>query len=417
MNRRLFTLAATAAATVSLSFASAASPAQQLLDEVGQALQSRYGGLSTVDLKNLVGVARTDLEQACGDAGEACSVEKAYPVINKAIEKLGDEHTYFMTPDAFADFRARSSGGSRLQYGVKLGNLQGSSEQVVTDVIAGSPADIAGLKRGDRLVTIDGTPYTYDLLRDSRTKGSPIRLEAKRGDQNVTFTIQASVTSTVDLPKLSFVGSVAVLRISTFLTGNDPVTGANVGQTVHNLVREAQRKNASAIVVDLRDNGGGSLAECDYSVSAFVPTFTRVAQTADGSVPTTVARGVIRTAGRARGGIDQAALWTGPLAVLVNKTSASCSEFFAREIQYANRGAIIGEVTAGVGNTATNVIPLSNGAAISVTTLHYAKPDGTPYQQRVTPDVAATDDFELLARGTDVMLQKGLEQLGVSALR
>lgn len=417
MNRRLLALAATAAATVSLSFASAASPAHRLLDEVGLTLQSRYGGLSTADLKNLVETARTDLDRACGDAADACAVDKAYPVINKVVDQLGDEHTYFMTPDAYADFRARSSGGSRLQYGVKLGNLQGSSEQVVTDVITGSPADLAGMKRGDRLVKIDGQPYTYDLLRASRTKGSPIRLEAKRGDELLNFTIQASVTSTVDLPKLSFVGSVAVLRIPTFLTGNDPETGANVGQTVHNLVREAQRRNVTGVIVDLRDNGGGSLAECDYSVSAFVPSFTRVAQTADGSVPTTVSRGVIRMAGRTRGGINQPALWEGPLAVLVNKTSASCSEFFAREVQYANRGPVIGETTAGVGNTATNVIPLSNGAAISVTTLHYAKPDGSPYLERVTPDVTASDDFDLLARGTDVMLQKGIEQLRASAVR
>ncbi|WP_027481844.1 S41 family peptidase [Deinococcus pimensis] len=406
MTSRLLALAA-ATASLSLSAASATSPAQTVFNEVADLVRTQYGGLSTVDRPALIAGAQKDLDAACQSAGETCAFNVAWPIIDKLVSNLGDEHSFFQRPEAFGDFKARSSGGSRLQYGIKLANLA-DGQQVVTEIVPGSSAEEVGIRRGDRLVKLDGQKYTYDLLRESRSKGSPITLEAVRGDQTLSFRITARVSTTRDLPRIEYVNDVAVIRIPTF------IAGGGVAQGVHDLVREAKAKAVRGILVDLRDNGGGDLRECDLSISAFVPSFTRVARTSGGDEPTTVAGGAYRSGRRFMAGVRDPQRWDGPMAVLVNKASASCSEFFAREIQYAKRGPIVGEATAGVGNTATLVYPLSGDAALQLTTVNYGKPDGSAYPTRVTPEIAGSDDYELLARGTDVLLQKGIEAVRAS---
>lgn len=406
MPRRMLALAATA----SLSFALAASPAQTLFDEVSDLLRTEYGGTSTVNRESLIRKFQTELDTACAPQGESCGYNVAWPIVEKEIEELGDDHSFFQRPEAFSDFQARASGGSRLQYGIKLGNLTGG-QQIVTEVVPGSAAADVDLRRGDRLVKLDGQPYTYDLLRESRSKGGPITLEVTRGDQTLNVRITARVSTTRDLPRVEYKGDVAVIRIPTFLTGG------GVAQGVHDLVREIKETRANTVrgvIVDLRDNGGGDLRECDLAISAFVPSFTRVARTSGPREITTVAGGTYRSGARFMAGVRNPQRWDGPMAVLVNRTSASCSEFFAREVQFAKRGPIVGEATAGVGNTATRVFGLPGEAALQLTTVNYVKPDGSAYPARITPEVAGSDDFELLARGTDVLLQKGIEAMNAS---
>ena len=389
---------------VLLSFAGAASPAQTVFDQVAQLLQTRYGGLSTVNRATLVAQYQDKLTTACAGDKEGCKADVAYPLLEQEVADLKDAHSFFEKPESYDDFKARQSGAARLQYGIKLGNLDGG-DQVITGVIPGSAASDAGLRRGDRLVTIDGQKYTYDALKASRAKGAPISLGVKRGDTSLSVTLQARESSSSDLPRLEAQGNVGVLSIPSFLSGGE------VAQKVHDLVREAQNEGLRGLVVDLRDDPGGDLGECDLSISAFVPSFTRVARSVGGDSPTVVTSGLIRNGRNVYQGVNAPAFWNGPLSVLVNKSSASCSEFFAREIQYAKRGQIIGETTAGVGNTATIVFPLDADAALQLTTTHYVKPDGTPYAERVTPDVFVTDDLEQLGRGQDVLLQKALAVL------
>lgn len=400
----------------------ASSPAQLVFNRVNQLIETNYGGLSTVDRVALAAEYQKRLDAVCNGAAD-CAEAKAYPVIQAEVTALGDEHTFFQTPEDYKEFSASASGGNRLQFGVKLARLDGEN-RVVTEVVPGSAAEEGGLRRGDLLLTIDGAPYTFNGLKAAKEGGKPTVLGLTRQGTGLTLTLTSRESSTRDLPRLSYVpasapaagaaatsttagSEVAVLRIPTFLSGG------GVAQRVHDLVGQAQRRGASGMIVDLRGNGGGSLYECDSGVSAFVPSLTRVARSVDGNARTVVSRGTRLEDGRIAGSVRNPKLWTGPLAVLVDGGSASCSEFFAYEIQYAGRGPVIGETTAGVGNTATRIFEVGDGA-LQLTMLNYAKPDGTPYPTRITPDqpfAQGEEQIRALTQGRDALLDDGVRAL------
>ncbi|WP_424950869.1 S41 family peptidase [Deinococcus sp.] len=382
---------------------SGSSSAQRLFGQVNALLLRQYGGLSPVDRTQLARDYQARLDAACQATGADCTRETAYPVIEAEIDALKDDHSFFERPDEYQSFVAEATGGSRLQFGVRLAQLDGES-RVVTAVIPGSAAADADLRRGDVLKTIGAQPYTYDALKKAREAGAPVTLGVQRGTGTLNVTLTSRDSSTRDLPHLNRVGGVDVIVIPTFLAGG------GVADKVHALVAQANREHASGIVVDLRGNPGGNLSECDESASAFVPNFSRLSRSESGDTRTVVSMGTRLEDGRTSDAVEVPAFWTGPLSVVVDKNSASCSEFFAFEIQYARRGPVVGEPTAGVGNTATQVFPLGD-AALQLTVINYIKPDGTPYPTNVKPDVPGQDDIQRLTQGEDVLLNAAIQAL------
>ncbi len=403
--------AATKTTSNSASQSRAVSPAQQLFNAVNRLVQNNYGGLSAVDRVALTQEYQQRLNAVCGSDLPRCPLEKAFPVIQAEISALGDEHSFFQTPEDFEDFVTSATGGERKQFGVKLAELDGEN-RVVLEVVPQSAAEDAGLRRGDVLQTLDGQAYTYDALRQARIDGRQIQLGLDRAGQRLSLSLVPRESSTRDLPRLSYLGAareVAVIRIPTFLAGG------GVAQKVHDLVAQARADHAGGILIDLRGDSGGSLTECDGAVSAFVPEFARISRTAEGDVQTRVSGGVRVEGDQVRGSsVKNPQLWTGPVAVLVDQRSASCSEFFAYEIQYSRRGPVLGEDTAGVANTATRVFETPGDTALQLTITNYVKPDGTPYPVRVTPDethVQTEDDLRRLTRGEDTLLNLGVQAL------
>ncbi|GGK37668.1 protease [Deinococcus malanensis] len=391
--------------------AQAVSPAQVVFDQANILLVEEYGGLSTVDRVALRDEYQARLNAVCAAVMATCPASKAYPVLEAQFTALADKHSFFQTPDDYKEFVTSATGGNRRQFGVKLAPLDGQN-RVVLEVVPESAAAEAGLQRGDVLQTLNSQPYRYDALRAARLSGQTITLGLTRAGQPLTLSITARESSTRDLPRLSYLtvggAQVGVLRIPTFLAGG------GVAQRVHDLVAQAQAAGAQGMVVDLRGNGGGSLVECDNSVSAFVPSLTRVARSARGNTRTEVRQGARFESGRVVGAVRNPQLWTGAVAVLVDDGSASCSEFFAYEVQYAKRGPVLGEETAGVGNTATRVFEVGE-AAVQLTILNYVKPEGTPYPLLVRPDEAHVQgeaEVRLLTQGVDKLLNAAVTALG-----
>lgn len=397
------------------------SPAQQAFDQVASRLSENYAGLSAANRPALIAEYQARLDAVCQAQAQKCSAERAYPVIEAELTALGDPHTFLHWPDEYGDFVSSAVGGERLQFGFKLAELDGE-RRLVMEVVPGSAAERAGLQRGDVLRELNGQPYTYSAVTEAREANQFIHLGVERGSEHLNVTLRAARSASLDLPRLSWVdragqpaaakskGAVALLRIPTFLSGGE------VADRVHGAVAQANARHAAGLVVDLRGNSGGSLQECDLAVSAFVPEFRRVAQGARSQTVTRVKAGRRWEGQTLTGRVESPQRWRGPLAVLVDGGSASCAEFFAYEVQYAGAGQVIGAATAGVGNTATRVYPLTGGGGLQMTVLHYLKPDGVAYPLQVQPDAPAAGGeafARALAQGRDLGLEAAVAALAL----
>ncbi|WP_299429610.1 S41 family peptidase, partial [uncultured Meiothermus sp.] len=347
----------------------------------------------------------------------ACPTNKALPLIHSLIAKIGDRHTRYFTPEDYAEIQRRLAGTSSSgpQLGVQLQVVPGLEGLLVVEVSAETPAEEAGLRRGDRILAVNGVPLPQteaersSFLRDRLAGGELLSLTIQRTQQRFELQVRPRVISLRQLPSLSLrPDGVAVLRIPSFSGFQQ------VGPRVHELVRQAQAAGARAMVVDLRNNGGGQLSECLVGAGAFVEETYRRLQDNLRSSEQGFRAGYyyLRYGGRDHPQFTvQAAHWTAPVVVLVNERTASCAEYFTFDLQEGRQAKVIGLPTAGVGNTATRFLRLSDGSGLQVTTSKAQRRDGSFYPDRVTPSVSFSDDWQALAEGRDAMLEKALELL------
>lgn len=404
-----------------------ASPAQDLFDQAAFYLRFYYGGWSTVDREGLADKYQPELDQACAAEKDTCAYDKARPVVEKMIAEVKDGHTYLVSPQQYQD-AARSQAGlgsSALRIGISSQPIDDGNERLIIDVVENGPAEAAGFQRGDRITQVNGVALKSMSKEDAAasitkavTTGQPVRLTVVRGGtQTLEFSVTGKVFETARMPSLKLrPDGIAILRIPDF------EAYGKVGARTHELVREAQAKGAKALIVDLRNNGGGS--DTVATTGAFVRDFTVISESpmerterglrsADGSVYTKdlkTNREVVNLK------IPNATVWTGPLVVLVNQYSASASEYLASAVQAAKVGTVVGETTAGVGNTSTFPRPLVDGSALYVTIVRSMQKDGKPFPASVKPDVEVKDDLTELGRtGRDLPLEKALELLATKS--
>src|SRR5690606_6060662 len=154
---------------------------------------------------------------------------------------------------------------------------------------------------------------------------------------------------------------------------------------------ELKKEGVSGVVVDLRRNGGGSLSEANALAGLFISRGATVqVRDAEGN-------------NMVQGDTDPRVVYDGPLAVLVNRLSASASEIFAGAIQDYQRGIVVGGQTFGKG-TVQELIPMSEGQ-IKITRAKFYRISGESTQPKgVAPDIVFPDLYDVA------------EDLGESAL-
>jgi len=150
------------------------------------------------------------------------------------------------------------------------------------------------------------------------------------------------------------------------------------------LLEELKEEGVDGVVVDLRNNGGGSLGEANQLVGLFIET---------GATVQIRYSGVRNGFTRPFGDNDPEVAYTGPLAVLVNRTSASASEIFAGAIQDYQRGIVLGGQTFGKG-TVQEIIPMDYGQ-VKLTRSKFYRISGESTQHRgVIPDITFPDFYD-----------------------
>ncbi len=298
--------------------------------------------------------------------------------IGAVLQRDDDEMTVIRTivPGGPADLSGKLKVGDRI-----VGVGQGKSG-ALTDVIGWRIDDVVALIRGpkDSHVRLDVLPAAASL------DGKHELVQLAR--QKVKLEEQAAKQSVIEIGTGNSARRIGVITLPTFYQDfegrrRDEADYRSATRDVQKLLAELKQQNVAGLVIDLRDNGGGSLTEAIELTGLFIDEGP-VVQVKDAGQRVQV-----------EGDPTRGIAWDGPLAVLVNRASASASEIFAAAIQDYGRGLIIGEPTFGKG-TVQNLVDLDMFARgeqpglcqLKMTIAQFFRIDGGSTQHKgVTPDV------------------------------
>ena len=307
-----------------------------------------------------------------------------------------DAHSTFLDEAALADLSEQTR-GRFAGVGIELGFLDGWVKVVAP--VDGSPAALAGLAAGDTLIAIDGESLKGKSLAESvhalrGDVGTQVQVQVRRDDDTTpSFTLTRAFVNLVSVRARSIEQGYGYVRISHF----QETTGSELERAIGKVLEE----NGGALdglVLDLRNNPGGVLQASVAVADAFL-TSGLIVYT-EGRQASTHLR--FRASGRDLIG-------GAPLAVLINKGSASASEIVAGALQDHARAVIVGMPSYGKGSVQT-VLPLEHDRAVKLTTAHYFTPKGRSIQhQGITPDVVI--DAPRVSLEGDVLLAEALKYL------
>ncbi|MDA0700321.1 MAG: S41 family peptidase, partial [bacterium] len=294
--------------------------------------------------------------------------------ITGMLEAVGDPYTYYLEPRSAAR-EAQDRSGSFEGIGAVLTpyNRQTGRGVEILNVYRDGPAFGAGVRRGDIFLEVDGvdvsefnTTEVVDLVRGPG--GTTVRISFLRpGEPDpVRFEIVRATIEIVNVSSTLVDGDIGYVHISSF--GNQRV----FDQMVEALSR-LQLEGARSYVLDLRDNPGGLLTQGILVADEFL---------AAGDIVFQRARGVTQRLAAA----DASGLVDMPLAVLVNRNSASASEIVAGALQDNARALIVGERTFGKG-VAQSVVSLADGGQLAYTSFEWLTPD----RRSISPDGIVPD--------------------------
>lgn len=239
------------------------------------------------------------------------------------------------------------------------------SNVIINEPYANSPARKAGLRCGDEIVEIDGTPTKNLKIKEStdRMKGKPgttVVFTVKKGLTGETVKIPV-VRERIHMPDVEYAG---MLDDTTGYILQSGFT-ENVSAEIRAKVLQLKKQGMKRLVFDLRGNGGGLMGEAINIVSLFVPKGTLVVSskgnTADSYVEYRTKTDPIDT--------------ELPIIVMINSGSASASEIVAGAIQDHDRGVIIGTRSYGKG-LVQSIRPLAYNGQMKITTAKYYTPSG-----------------------------------------
>jgi carboxyl-terminal processing protease len=321
-----------------------------------------------------------------------------YGSIDGLTAAIGDTgHTRFLSPQDRAAEQTSLSGSI---FGVGAIMTTESGGAVIQSVIPGGPADRAGLRSGDHVLAVDGTPTDGQDLQTvvSRIRGAvdtTVNLTILHQGESSPIVVSI-VRAKVVVPAVSWAlapgTTIADLRLEEFSTGS--------GKEVRNAIASARAAGAKAIVLDLRGNPGGYVPEVVAIASEFIGHGLVYQQRDRTGKTTTVA---VKGGGTAT---------TIPLAVLIDHGSASAAEILAGALQDAKRGQLVGRTTFGTG-TVLKMFPLADGSALFVGTIEWLTRDGRQiWKHGVVPDIGL-DSNPLGRIVTPFTLQK-LDAAGLS---
>jgi len=309
--------------------------------------------------------------------------------LNSFISVFRDPHTYLMPVAMFKEVVSRADNRST-SLGVFLGRQKG--HYVARKVMEGSPAEKAGIKKGDTIMSINGMKISgllqarvNELLKGE--VGEKTKIHVKRGSDMTRYTLVRTemIVPTVSTRVLEGIKPVGVLTINKFAKESCALTK----EAIVNL----NKVDVRGLLLDLRDNPGGQMEEASCIASLFVGSHKKIFELRYLD-PT-------RKSEEYYGSEDK--IFDKPVAVLVNASSASASEIVAGSLRDLNRAVLVGERTFGKGSFQEGELWSQNKkVALFETKGFYYLPSGrSPQMEGLDPDVKVSFDEIIVGREED----------------
>ena len=386
-----------AAITVSLTYSYAMNRFNDKVADVNKR-QAMYTKLSEIDQK-----ARQDYIGQIGETELNDGIAAGY------IAGLGDAGAKYMSAEKYKNYLSSTS---KKSVGVGIRTIQDADGNMeVIEVLPNSAAAKFGLQKGDVIVSIDGKEvirltYGEAVNRLDGTVGTTVKLGVLRSvtenEQTSTQKLDVTVTRAeyqrITVTSSVINGNVGYISISEFQNSTkDQFVSA---------INSLTEKKVVGLVVDLRNNSGGSAEVMASVLDEFLPAGSSVSYV-DKNGKTTVEYS------SKSGEVNL------PISLVVNSSTYGAAEIFAADIKDYKKGKLVGEKTAGYG-TKDEVIPLSDGSAIQISVGYYTRIDGKSFNGvGVDVDMAVQmtqEKKDLLLRRSLSALEDPQLQTAVSAL-
>lgn len=313
---------------------------------------------------------------------------------------VGDPYTQYLpkeTADGYIDGNYQSQTG----IGIRASYSDDPVGVYVGYVYPNSPANKAGLEKGDVITAVDGFIVTEDNFETAMDKipgeeGSSVRLTVARdGEAKIFMVVRGSFTvDSVEYMMLKTAPDIGYIRI-------DGVAQKTADE-FKNAVTVLQKQGAKKYIFDVRDDGGGYLEAVTKILDMLLPEGPIVRWTlADGTESSNQS--------------DSEQLIKAPFAVLINGRTASAAELFAAALRDYELATLVGETTYGKGVMQT-LFPLKNGDTLKITTAYYHPPFGENYNEiGVKPDIEVSlpegEDYATVTEEEDTQIQAAIKAL------
>ena len=312
------------------------------------------GGEKTTDLLRFFGVMRMIETRYVSDVDSSTLMDGA---IDGMVKSLGDPHSMYMKTSLYKSLKEHTAG----TFG-GIGVTMGFKDDKVTimSVLEGTPGEKVGLKVGDEILSVDGTPVTeYQpeevALHIRGEAGTEVKLMIHRAEEeDKEYTIERDMIKVRSAKgKLLDDSNLGYIRIASF--------GENTGDEFKEEYNKLKDSGMTGLILDLRQNPGGLITSCVEVADMLVPK---------GNIVSVVQRDGSRESYDSD--LEEAPY---PLVVLIDGNSASASEILAGALQDREAATIVGTKSYGKGSVQV-VVPLFHNDGLKLTIAKYYTPSG-----------------------------------------
>lgn len=371
----------------------------QYLREQGTAEQSIFAtSASNSSLEKTLAQYRTIIDKYyLGDIDEEKLKEGA---IKGYIEGLDDPYTEYISKEDMQDYLDDTM-GNFVGIGIYMvKNAEANKIQVLAP-IKNSPAEKAGILPGDLIVSVDDIPYTADDMSVASNKikgeeGSNVKVEILRGTETKTFELKRESIKVNPVEGKVLNEKIGYIEFSSFDEGTAEDFKAKY--------EELQKQGMKALIIDLRNNGGGIVDEAleiaDYITDKDSILLYEVDKNEKEEVKKAQKEPIINL----------------PIVVLTNENTASSSEILAGALKDLGKAKICGTKTFGKG-VIQQVLTLPDGSGLKITSEKYLTPNKTEINKiGIEPDQkvelpSTVKNVLLVEEKDDTQLQKAIEML------